>query len=446
MSRLVNDSMFVLLAEILGAVGTLLNGILIARATGDAGKGVYTLVISAAAMGALLFGLRWDRGVGHFLARDEKRLGAILGSILLMAGVASALGIAVWLLLPGLLERYVLRDLGRPAILLAVLILPVTFLWQGLLAVYGGLRDFRGRATYVGLLAAVQVAPASLLFAAGIRDAWWYLVAYLASILGLVLVQGGLLVHRHGVRPTFDGRLIGQMARYNSLVYVAVLLDALAVRLDVFLINALLDPPIATAQVGVYSVAVGLATQLMRVPNLCGHVVFHRMSANEMGQGEATARLVRVSLLVMIPAGVLMALLGEWLIVRLYSDAFIGATTALYLMIPAVMFLGILRLLAADLDGRGLPGRIGVCTALTAVAVTILDFWWIPIWGIEGAALASLAAYALGCLAASVLFSHVSGIAWADLFVPRKQDAVQLASALASVAGKLGARLGIRLV
>lgn len=65
--------------------------------------------------------------------------------------------------------------------------------------------------------------------------------------------------------------------------------------------------------------------------------------------------------------------------------------------------LALARILAADLKGRGRPGLVSIGTGIGAILTVIADVTLIPVLGIEGAALASLLAYAgtavilLGC-------------------------------------------------
>ncbi len=66
------DSLLSMAAEVVTAVASLVAGVVLARAVGADGKGVFTLAMTLAAMAAAMLGLRWDRPAGHFLARDVR--------------------------------------------------------------------------------------------------------------------------------------------------------------------------------------------------------------------------------------------------------------------------------------------------------------------------------------------------------------------------------------
>ncbi|MBI4229549.1 MAG: polysaccharide biosynthesis C-terminal domain-containing protein, partial [Planctomycetes bacterium] len=79
------------------------------------------------------------------------------------------------------------------------------------------------------------------------------------------------------------------------------------------------------------------------------------------------------------------------------------------LLLGAVQFLSITKVLTAYLLHRRLQGtifRIAVAAALLNVA---LNLWWIPAWGAAGAAGASLASYGVNSLLALRLFVRASG-------------------------------------
>src|SRR4029453_11409707 len=64
-SRLLRDSTSTLLAEMVVGLAVLINGVVIARASGAEGKGNFALVVTAGQLGAAIVGLRWYRAVGR---------------------------------------------------------------------------------------------------------------------------------------------------------------------------------------------------------------------------------------------------------------------------------------------------------------------------------------------------------------------------------------------
>src|SRR5581483_645801 len=344
MSRLLRDSAWTLVAEAVTAVATLAGGILVARATGAEGKGVFTLATGFAAIGAGVIGFRWERPTGYFLARNRKDLPAIGASVFVMAAVATLGGVALWIGCPALVSGTVLRGIDHRSITVATGLIGTHFLFVSIPALYGGLREFRLRSMFLSAAALPLLVPPAFLYAMGERDVAVYLRAYLVTC---GAVYGAWLVAfttTHAGWPRVDVRLWKRMIRYGSLSYASLVMDFVTVRLDLFLLNYL----ISSTEVGIYSVAVGIATRIASIPNILSHVVFHRVSANEIGNGETTRRILNLTTIVMVVAGLAVAAAGSLVIVPFYGAEFARSVGLLFVMIPASIVWGLFRLLASD--------------------------------------------------------------------------------------------------
>jgi O-antigen/teichoic acid export membrane protein len=400
--------------------------VVIARAAGAEGKGVFTLAVGVGSIGALMLGFRWQRPVGYFLARDRGLIRPIFTSILLVAMVTPALGILLFLLVPDLYTDILLRGQTWGIIWLSICLMAPTFLWQNLSAWYGGLRAFKTRTVFLLASGFVQLIAILVQALLGTREVESFLRVQLLVSLALYAGWMGVMVFRQRIVPTVDLPLMGRMAKYTSFSYLAVVLDLATVRLDMFLLNYLMNP----AAVGIYSVAVGLANQMGRLPTIIATVIFNRTSANELGGGERTALAIRLAFLGMLGVGVVFAAGGSLVIVPLFGPEFAGAVAPLWVMTAATVFLGLFRLLGADIEGRGRPGLLSWCSLVAAVSIVILDLWWIPLYGVMGAAWASLVAYALAAGAGAIAFSRLSGIRLGAAFAPRWSDFTLLAAAM----------------
>lgn len=418
MSRLVKDSAITFVAEVLTMGSTFVLGVLTARALGTDGKGVYTLAMGAASAGALILGMRWQRPTGHFLARDQSKLGAVVGSNLLMALIATGIGFALWYIYPTLIEERVLKGVGPVVVGWTMALVGSTFLWQAITALYGGLREFLMRSVFLVVAAVVNLIPTVILFVLGEDRVAVYLGVYAASS---TATYGGwlaaMLVRRRCV-PSLDSGLMRRMLRYSSLTYVSLLMNMVVLRLDIFILNYLTEQTL----VGIYSIAIGLSNQLGTIPTILSVVIFNRASANEIGPGGTTARAVRISLAAMVVAGAMLAVLAVFLIVPVYGSQFAPAIGPVFVMIPATILLGLFRILAADIEGRGKPGRVSLCSLFAAVLTVGLDLWWIPRYAVMGAAWASLVSYGMAFLLIAFMFCRLSDLKLRSLFLLTRAD------------------------
>lgn len=430
---MLKDSAVTFAAELVGAATMFVNGVLTARALGDDGKGAYTLTIGVGSLGALLLGFRWQRPTGYFLARDEKNFGAIVGSNLLVMGIAVGLAWLFWRSAPRLVEDVILHGMG-PLLPVAIAFIGSTFLWQAITALYGGLRQFVSRAKFVLVSGIVNLAPIVLLFLLGNREPITYLWLQFAAAAALHVGWLVWMCIQRGAWPTLSPGLALTMSRYSIKTYASIILDMVLVRLDVFILNALLGQRLgekgALAAVGVYSVALGLSNQLGRVPTILGGVLFNRVAASEMGGGESTARLLRLTLLAMTAGGIVVGAAAIFLIVPIYGAAFAAAVPLVFFMVPSCIFFGLFGLIAADLDGRGFPLRTSMCSFISAVAIVGLDLLWIPQHGIMGAAAAGLVSCFLAFAFGVAMFCSSSGLGVAEALTPRWSDMVLLRDTL----------------
>lgn len=432
MSKLLKDSVITTLAEGSGAIITLVNSVLLARAMGADGKGAFTLAVAVSAWGALIFGMRWQRPLGFFVAREPEQMPGLLGTILLMMCVATGMGFATWYVVPWLFTDYVLGNMEPAIIPLALGTIATRVLWQTISGLFGGLRDFRTRTMFLMSSSVKEVIVVVTLFSLGYHTVFTYLAWQVAT--SALLFTGWLahfMISRHIV-PTLDFRLFGRMLRYSSMTLLSVMLDTVTIQLDIFLLNSIMQD---TSAVGVYSTAVGLTNQMGRMPTILGTVMFSHASANEIGEGEQTARAVRLAFVAMVAMSLVVALLGTYLIVPLFGPDFAGSVEVLYVMLPATMFLGLFRMLGSDIDGRGRPGLTSICSFLAAATIVSLDLVWIPSHGIMGAAWASLAAYAVACTASALMFCHSAHQPVIGSFTPRISDIRQLSASLSRIIG-----------
>jgi O-antigen/teichoic acid export membrane protein len=213
----------------------------------------------------------------------------------------------------------------------------------------------------------------------------------------------------------------------------------------VFVVNAFLNP----AAVGFYSLAVALAEILWSLSFAAGTVLFPRVSSamEEEPRNRLTRHVARFVFVVTAAAAAVLLLASPYLVTGLYSRQFLPSVRPLQILLPGVVALGVARVLANDLAGRGKVAANNVVALATAAANVALNLWLIPGLGIEGAAWASTATYAASLLAQVVLYCRYSGDSWTRLFLPERGDlglywkaTSSLARTIASTANELARR------
>ena len=98
------------------------------------------------------------------------------------------------------------------------------------------------------------------------------------------------------------------------------------------------------------------------------------------------------------------------------------AAIAFVWLLPGVIFLGVDQIISGDLAGRQRQIWNTIVASGMLVVNIALDLWWIPKYGIQGAAAATSIAYVGGCLITLLIFLHFSHATWKDLVILRRED------------------------
>lgn len=228
----------------------------------------------------------------------------------------------------------------------------------------------------------------------------------LAVVIGLVFYLGWARRHLHFARDTVNAGEMRQSFAYGMPLVMTEILAVALVSIDRIMLKGLSGD---FAVVGIYSVGAALAMQVHMFMNL---TVFESFTpaANRVyvTEGAAAVRaLKRTMLMPMTYAAIGVALLlwtlGTDLIIAL-SGASKAASGPVFELMGAMN--AVLPVLLVCGFGLVLERRTKTVMVLMCGAVAInaaLNWWWIPAWGVMGAAYATLASSAVSSIAACLL-------------------------------------------
>jgi len=249
------------------------------------------------------------------------------------------------------------------------------------------------------------------LFAVGIG------IELLANLLFYIRVT---LKSKEKLSPRFSGAAFRDGLSYGIQGHLGNFAQFLNYRLDSFLVNYF----VTTSAVGVYSVAAALGETLWKVSGTLSAVLLPKVSA--LGDSPESARLTskssRMGLFLTMLMGVGIAAVAPWAVRLVYGDQFAEASTALQILLPGIVALSVNKVLSAYVAGRGMPQYNTLVAFLSLVITVGLDLKLIPIWGINGAALASTMSYVCSALATIYIYHRLSGEMLTDVLVPDHDD------------------------
>jgi O-antigen/teichoic acid export membrane protein len=368
-----------------------LTGILLARTLGPEGRGELTAALLWPMMLAGVGSLSLMDATTYRAAKSAP-VGTLAGSALVLCAIQSIPLIAIGaLVIPLALSSYDAEP--RLAALLYLAYIPLNLVTLAFLGVLNGLHRFR-RFHLLRLL--VIVSTACGLVALWAADELTVLTAVLVYIAAETTTATAVVVSvlRAKEEPlAFSRPLASELVRFGLRSHLGNMSSFLSERVDQLFVSVVLGP----AKLGLYVIAVtltslssfiGSSVALVALPTLAGYPEAARRAAARA----YVAVTVILSALLTIP----LLLFTPQVIELAFGEEFLGATDAARVLLVAAVVLATNRVFGAILRAVNRPLAAGggdvLALIVTAAGLAIL----LPAFGILGAAIASLLAYATG--------------------------------------------------
>jgi O-antigen/teichoic acid export membrane protein len=338
-----------------------------------------------------------------------------------MVGICAASGVIAFVILVGgekLWTATILPGLTTEILVLVAATTPVLVYIQISSALLAGL----GR---VPLLALVRTISALVAPGVSLLLLWWHSTPFFAVLAWTVVSIAsacamGVLAVRAGAGLQSAARAdVRRVLGFGLKAQVGTLAHYGFLRLDVLFISGFLG----TASVGYYSLASQLAERL----TLATSALYNASAAQIGGSARSvaaklTTRVVRLTLLVLLPVTVLVGVLGTFMIPLLYGDEFRASVTPFILLLPGVLCLAVWYIvglfLIANFKRPGLTTRIQLVGLVASVPLYLIV---VNLFEMNGAAAASSAIYLFIALLGCLSFRRITGLPLSS-FLPRPAD------------------------
>ena len=370
---------------------TVLQGVLLARLLGPAGRGEFATVILWPSLFAALGLLGVDMAIARFAGEQRRQDGLArlaVGSALL-TGTATA--ILCGLLLPYLLPA----DKGHLlfACYMFLLFIPLNHLGLNLQGIDHGKGNFLWFNATRALLYPIYFAGLVLCWLYAEDKVLWAIVALLVANGGVVLLRvlGRLReLFAGGDRPS---------ARYvlrSSLPFVSASVIALFyAQTDKALLVWLLPPE----EIGLYVAAFAAAGSINVLNSSLGVVQFSSASQAQHGYGfPALACILRRGAMVTVMGAAALAMLLPYLLPVVFGADFAEATPIALILLPGMVLAGLSEVANQSLRGQGQPMAGVLSKSLGLVVMGGLGVLLASRWGGRGIAVGYLAGEVVCCL------------------------------------------------
>ena len=416
-SRLARETGWLVSAKLVQGISSVLATMVVAR---HLGPGVFgqlsiavataSLVATSAALGLESIATRELSLPSQLAARSSvvstlrrlRALGAGLGTLLLLI-----------MALTPIAEKHAIS-----ALLLVLCLLPI--------AQVGDLHEWRliaaGKSKVVALIA-VLVSPAAALVRLGLAIAGsgvfafaWILVFEWVARSMLLAIAGRALSQADSIADQdFAPRAMG-LLRESMPLLLAGIAVFVYMRIDQFMIAGMLDP----RSVGLYSAIVTLSEVPLVLPVLLLRAALPTLTTQAAEDPDAMnrtfVRLLRFCFYLHAAGAVIASISAEFIVEILFGSSYRDASFAFRILVLGAPFVALGVISSAWLVINRCTKHAFHRTILGALTNIGLNFALIPAYGIGGAAMATVAAFAVASLLADLLYPQSRELFWLKLY------------------------------
>jgi O-antigen/teichoic acid export membrane protein len=447
----VTQNSFILLgSKLISLLISICSGVIIARALGPEGKGILSIAFLVPTLICTFFVFDSGVGIRYYLAKKPDQVGDMVKSSFVCGGL---LGITLVLLFYlTLIPFHKLITQRIPVDILSISILLVPFMVTGYLfsAVLSGLKRFF-TVSVIGLADIATYTVLILVLSQISLTTKGVVISKLATSFAIALIfvtvmWKGKLITR---LATVDGRLLKDIVKYGLKSYPGTIAQFLSYRFDFFLVAYFLS----FAQVGLYALAVSWSELLFYLPDSMAMALFPAIASSRSikDSNELTAIMTKAVMIIMFVGSIFIFLFAGKLIPLLYTDKFLNSIyplfillpgvimlsvwkivlSDLFILLPGVIMLSVWKIVLSDLAGRGFPQYKSISSTIGMVSNVVLNIVLIPLYGINGASLATTVSYSLTAILAIYWFTKTTGTTLRQLLLVQLEDLTLILSKVA---------------
>ena len=386
------DAILTIIFRGISASLNLLIGVLTARMLGSEGRGIFAIVFNILTL-ILLFG---NMGLSvsniYFISNDshnENKVISVSFYFSLFVGVIFA--VLGFVLLKTELPSMVGYDIYSKYIFIILVIVPFALVNKNLITVFQAKQEF----IKFNLYSITQNFMFVLLFAIGyffysqfkLLQLSFYILDisyFTAFILVVYLLFGKIKISQ------FDFNFLKKSLSFGLKGYIANINGFLNYRADLFILAIYKEP----AEVGIYSISVVVAESLLLISESLSIVLAPKVGRSKGIEGrELTNKVLYYNFLILTFLSFIIAVTGYWLIPVVFGNEYLTSFYSSLILLPGIIVIGLASNLASYFIGVGNTSIFMTASTLSLISNIVMDFLFIPKYGMYGAATASTISY-----------------------------------------------------
>ena len=435
------DAVSVLGTRAVWTVMSMATGIILARMLGPHDRGILALVLllPSTVVTVAKFGI--TQANVYFINREQYSAKAVASNAAALAiGLSIASCAICWLLRDWLLST-ILPGVETWALVLALARVPMLLLddyLYGVLQATGQFKLYNTRLIMSESLRVALVVVCLLVLHMGLfATILIYTAVTLFNIIWLITSMRKTIPFDLSV----DWKLLKGQLEFGAKSYVQTLTSHLLLRIDVYMVAALLKNP---AEAAFYSLALRFTEMVLEVPQAVGLVLYPRLAAlDEAKIYEMTAQACRRTLLLSGTGAAMIGFIGPWMITVWYGKDYTPAGAPLPWAAVGVVAMSIFVILTRAFTSRHRQ-QVNIAAGMIALVTNVvLNLFLIPSMGIVGASMATAISYSGACVLLMVAFLKQSGMSPLRVLIADGDDLRYFWQVLRQAVERGGRRFGL---
>lgn len=421
--KLVDNSAFSILNNLVQLLVSLGSGIIIARSLGTEGKGEVFLITQIFNLIGVIFSFGFGPAIIFFLKNDRIPK-ARLNSFVLCYSILLALIFALSLLFFGSEISHLFSENFQFRLLILTFIIAHLNIASSLVG-YKQMANENGvkRWSVITLISNLCYVLVLLLF----------LLLFKMQVTGVIyaLVFGGLvklllLFYQPKVEGGYKLFLaddVKKLATFGFQIFLSNLFLTTVFRVDTFFLNKM----VSLSQLGLYSVSVNVGELLLLIPSAIGVALFPHLSGLAREEQQQAMCLVgRISSLIGLIGIVGLGIIGYPFILIVFGRNFLSAFVPLLFLLPGLMAMTVNYSYSNYFSSIGKPMVGGIVFFIGLGFNVVLNLWLIPIFGISGAAISSSITYIVITTGFVLKIKQQDRLSIREFLFPKKSDFIYI--------------------
>ena len=398
-------------------------GIMIARILGPAGKGNFTLIVLVNSIVLALVSGGFVNAQIHL--KRKYTIEKLMVNTLFLVCVVGVLSFVPIIAILLFFKTSVFREVGFGLLILSISFIPMQLCSMTFKRAVQSQYDIKTFNILEMLQSVFFLGFLAIVYIFVFKNVLWTLCAWLiASILSFATAYFVVRSRFRLERELLDRKVMREIVTFAAKASVGGLFGFFQYRFDMFIVGYFLD----AAAVGLYSIGIVVAEIIWRIPTAITNVLLPKVAnITDEKANKITPMICRQTALLILAIALLFFVFSDYLIITLFGSAYYPSIAVLRWMLPGVCFISIWKIIINDLNARGYPLLYGY-SAVVGFSVTILfDIIFIPLYGINGAAIASSIAYLSSLMTVVTIYSFKTGVPLSS-FLPKFKDIQELYS------------------